>query len=854
MRATGTPQQEWAGRNAEDKTLEKGNGGMWTIDRRQFLAAAGLAAAASAVGHRAAWGSPAIPLSNIANRGQVLNAMGGAKGAMTRMKIATRFIVGAGGALSIAPVFSNFSIVNAAEREIDGEVAYTLVKVSASAAGRTVPFFFDGQRSRVVEPGAVEVLPEAVPADAFGLKMFVPGTVVHIRMLVDLEAEGLIAVQGNAAYLPGESQMLFDPRQGGDDIDGTGWQIPEGAGLWVPAPCPVMLVGTPAQPVTSVAGIGDSILDGAVDMAGDGEAGGGWGRRAAFAAGLPYLSVTRTGDKAQFVSGRSRKSLALVRRAGATAAIVALGTNDIRDGRTADQVSSDLMTIWSALREADVRHIAQANILSETISPDANTTIEGQESQLGFGAASVASAVNDAIGTAAGARASGEDAGHEGPDDIIDIVGAVQTKHRWHVPLFETVLSAPVPAWGGALVLRDAPLPGDHLVFLPVAPDGASEGEELNWPHVTTVSATHPVTAVLNGGPGAAHDAGTPVRATLSADGIHPQAAGHVAMAAAASPAFQRMAADAVVSSGQRGIEMDFVNAIARIDGARVALASLLSCQRKTPGLAQGSAGWRTVTAHHPRRADGGGLLVEASARNLIRNSGLTDISEASGGLPGHWSILGGEGLTLSVLRTGTEAGISFLDLAWDGVPETDAVTLFFEEEGEIAVTPDAAEDGWTLSCFLARIGDGDALRPMLGLTELASSGEPLARHSTEVVAGRSLLRQACTAVVSAPGTTNLRPYLFIPCLVGQANRFAFRIGLPQLEKGSAPSSIIPTTGQAAVREADDVVIALPPGLHNIALTYEDASTQEVFGIRGPYMLPPDAGNRRIARLSARPG
>ncbi|MCD7109035.1 SGNH/GDSL hydrolase family protein [Rhizobium sp. DKSPLA3] len=828
--------------------MDKGNGGIWTIDRRQFLAAAGLAAVASAVGPCAASGSSAIPLSNIANRGQVPNAMGGAKGAKTRMKIATRFVVGAGGALSIAPVFSNFSIVNAGNREVDGDVAYSLVKVSASTQGRTVPFVFDGQRSRSVSAGAIAVLPDPLSVEAFGLKVFAPGTVVHIRMLVDLEAEGLVAVQGNSAYLPGESQLLFDPRQGGDDIDGAGWEIPEGADLWVPAPCPVMLVGTPAQPVTSVAGIGDSILDGAVDVAGDGEAGGGWGRRAAFAAGLPYLSVTRTGDKAQFVSAMSQKSLDLVRRAGATAAILALGTNDIRDGRTADQVSGDLETIRSALRAAGVRHIAQAPVLSETLSPDANTSIEGQKSQQGFGPQSVASAVNETMAAAAGAAAAGQ----KGPDDIIDIVAAVQTEHRWHVPLFQTELAAPVAAWGGALVLRDAPLPGDHLVFLPVAPVGSSDGAERNWPHVTTVSATHPVTAVLNGGPGAAHDAGTPVRATLSADGIHPQAAGHAAMAAAALPALRRMAANAVTSSGRTGIEIDFVDDIARLDGARVALATVLSCKRDAPGFAQGSAGWHTVAAQHARRADGGGLLIEPAARNLIRNSAATHVSQA--GLPRHWSVLGGEGLTLSVLRTGTEAGVSFIDLVWEGVPETDAVTLFFEEAGAIAV-PQAAEPGaWTLSCFLARIGAVDTPQLRLGLTELASSAEPLTRHSTDVAAGRHLLRQACTAVVLTPLATHLRPSLSIPCAVGQATRFAFRIGLPQLEQGPAPSSIIPTTGHAAVREADTVGIALPPGRHDLSLTYEDGSTQDVFGVRGPYTLPPDAENRRLVRLAARPG
>ncbi|SES14634.1 SGNH/GDSL hydrolase family protein [Rhizobium sp. NFR03] len=846
--------------------MERDSGTMLTIGRRQFLAAAGLAAAAGAVGPRVALGASVASLSNIASRGQIPNATGGASGAKTRMKVATRFVVGAGGALSVAPVFSNFSIANASKREIDGEVSYTIVKVSASSAGRTVPFFFDGQRSQTVAAGAVEVLPEAVSAEAFGLTSFAPGTVVYIRVLVDLEPKGIIAVQGNATYLPGESQVLFDPRHGGDDIDEAGWQIPQDADLWVAAPCPVMLVGTPAQPVTSVAGIGDSILDGAVDMAGDGETGGGWGRRAAFAAGLPYLSVTRAGDKAQFVRGMSQKSLALVRRAGATAAIVALGNNDIRDGRAADQVTDDLRAIWNSLRKVGVRHITQATVLSETISSDANTSIEGQKSKQGFGPASVVAEVNEAIATARRDEASkgktadkGKTAGKarvagEAPDDIIDITVAVQTNHAWHVPLFETVLAAPVSAWAGTLVLRDAPRQGDHLVFLPVVPAGASEGAELNWPHVTTVSATSPATAILNGGPGAAHDAGTPVRATLSADGIHPQSAGHVAIAATASPAFRRMAANAVSSTGKRGIEIDFVNDIARIDGVRVAPETLLSCRRKTPGLAHTDAGWQSVPADLPRRADGGGLLVEPAARNLIRNSGITDIPAAGGALPRHWSVLGGDGLTLSVLRTGTEAGISFIDLAWDGVPETDGVMLFFEEEGEIPVTQDTAEDGWTLSCFLARIGSGDAPRPMLGLTELASSGEPLARHSTEAAAGRVLLRQACTAVVSTSGTTNLRPYLFIPCLVGQASRFAFRIGLPQLEKGSVPSSIIPTTGQAIVREADEVVITLPPGLHDIALTYEDASTQEVFGVQGPYTLPPDAGNRRITRLAARPG
>lgn len=769
---------------------------------------------------------------NVASRGQAHNGTVAASGAKTRMKGATRFVIGAGGAKSLQPVFANFFLTNAAAREVDGP-AYTIRKAAISHEGVTVPLTFAGQRSVTVPAGAVDLRPDAVTPERFGTDLFHPGSAVFVRVVLDLPASPVPA-QINPMYAAGESQLLYDPANEIDDIDGTAWGIPGGAEPWVAFPHPVMLIGEPAQPATSLVGIGDSILDGSVDNAGDGSAGGGWLRRAAFAANLPYLSISRTGDKAQFVAAASGKTRKLLRLAGAQAAIVALGNNDIRDGRSFAQLRDDLRNIWAMLRAEGIQFVAQAQVLAETASTDQSSSISGQTIVPAFAAGGVRSQINTLIASLDGGALS----------DQIDIASAVQSLGKWDVPAFQTTLAAAVSAWAGSVSLARAPEAGDFLVFEPATP----ANQDAVWPHVASVSGSGPYTATLTGGPTKAHAAGVAVRSSLSADGIHPQQAAHKRIALKAAPALQRAAAvKKPWIDASKSFEIDFVNRRAQRAGVLVPVESLVSCVRASAGKAFDGLSWSDFSANALRHADGGGLFVEPAATNAIRNNTMQG-GAAPGTRPTNWNVNLPGGVTVAYAY-GVESGVDFVDLRFTG---TAAGGITIDPEQGIAAT---SGETWTTSFFLADVG---AVR--IGLNSVALGGRAGASggSGSEFPTGadvlsqitRSMKRFQHTFLLANAATININPRLSANVSAGATIDFTLRLGLPQLEKRASASSPIATAGASATRAADAVTIALPAGTHNLTLTFDDGSTQAVAGISGNYTLPVNLNRAVVNAIS----
>jgi hypothetical protein len=598
-----------------------------------------------------------------------------------------------------------------------------------------------------------------------------------------------------------------------------------------------MLAGTPDTPVTSVVGIGDSIVDGSNDSAGDGSTGGGWLRRATFAAKLPYLSISRTGEKAQFVAASNLKTRTLLRYGHA--AVVALGNNDIRDGRTQAELLADLRAIWTMLRVHGIRRVAQAQVLSETVSADQTTSIAGQSVRSGFGAGSVRAQINAVIATLDDGRI----------DDQIDISSPVQSSDKWNVPVFSATLSAATAVWSGSLSLDEAPTIGDFLALESETP----ANHDAVWPHVTEVAGSGPYAVTLTGGPTKAHAAGAHARLSLAADGIHPQQQAHRAMAIKAAPALRRAGSlKTAWVNPAKSIEIDFVNRRAQINGTVVPIDSCVSCIRASEGKAFDGLSWFDFGNDGLRHVDGGGLFVEPTRTNLIRNSTMAG-GVAPDTKPDNWAFHVPEGIEIANLAYGIENGIAFVDTQFVGTGAKPGI-LSIDADSGIAT---AAGETWSHSAFVALLHNS-AIAPagiMIGGRASNSEGAEIEFPASANLAGalsRQMTRQSFVFTLTEPDAVMIRPCIAIHLAKAFRVDITIRLGLPQLERAVSISSPIATHGsRTETRVADEVSIALPVGIHDLTVTFDDGSMQTVRRLGGAYRLPTTFGRSVINTLSA---
>src|SRR5262245_45817020 len=99
---------------------------------------------------------------------------------------------------------------------------------------------------------------------------------------------------------------------------------------------------------------------------------------------------------------------------------------------------------------------------------------------------------------------------------------------------------------------------------------------------------------------------------------------------------------------------------------------------RASVGYANDSVGtWTAFGANVLRRTDNG-ILVEESRTNSIQNNSMqgavAGVIGSGGAYPTNWSNNSGggnnpAGLTVTIVGTGTELGIDFVDIRWNGTP-----------------------------------------------------------------------------------------------------------------------------------------------------------------------------------------
>lgn len=202
------------------------------------------------------------------------------------------------------------------------------------------------------------------------------------------------------------------------------------------------------------------------------------------------------------------------------------------------------------------------------------------------------------------------------------------------------------------------------------------------------------------------------------------------------------------------------------------------------------------------------GMLIEEARTNSLRNSSMTGAAVGTPGtLPTNWGVTL-SGLTQTIVGTGTESGIPYVDIRLNGTTSAAGFfALYFETTAAVAASTGQT---WTLSLFY-RLTAGsltNVTSSTLALQEYASSGGSfLQSDSTTVVpSGNAALatqRLTATATLAQATVTSIRPTVAFFCGTGVAIDLTIRIGAPQLELGGFVTSPVLTTSAAVTRAVD---------------------------------------------------
>ena len=205
----------------------------------------------------------------------------------------------------------------------------------------------------------------------------------------------------------------------------------------------------------------------------------------------------------------------------------------------------------------------------------------------------------------------------------------------------------------------------------------------------------------------------------------------------------------------------------------------------------------------------GGGcpaLLVEPAATNSIRNNSMSGtVTGTPGAPPTHYST-SLAGLTRTIVGTGTENGIAYMDIRFSGSSVGGAVVI--SEETTFSITA-ASGQVWTHSVY-AKVIENVLNMPAIrvGMYEYTSGGVYLTEGSTIFTLTTSLNRFSSTRTLANASTARVTPITQWFVNNGVSYDFTIRIGYPQMELGSVATSVIPTTTAAVTRNADVVSVS----------------------------------------------
>jgi hypothetical protein len=192
-------------------------------------------------------------------------------------------------------------------------------------------------------------------------------------------------------------------------------------------------------------------------------------------------------------------------------------------------------------------------------------------------------------------------------------------------------------------------------------------------------------------------------------------------------------------------------------------------------------------------------LLLEPQRTNSIRNSTMVGaVAGSPGTLPTNWANVNA-GLTRTVVGVGTENGLPYVDVRFNGTASATNLSLRFEGNTQVAASNGQT---WTNATYIKRVA-GDVLTGVLGFSLRDSGGGSIANVTSNITLSQTLQRFSVTQTISAPTTAFIIPLFDFNVNIGQTYDFTIRIAAPQMELGAYATTFIPTTTAAVTRIAD---------------------------------------------------
>ena len=232
------------------------------------------------------------------------------------------------------------------------------------------------------------------------------------------------------------------------------------------------------------------------------------------------------------------------------------------------------------------------------------------------------------------------------------------------------------------------------------------------------------------------------------------------------------------------------------------------------------------------------GLLIEEQRTNSIRNNTMQGAASPST-FPTNWQSVIVSGITSTVIGTGVENGVTYLDVRVSGTP---SASTFYNLVPDILVAG-ASGQTWAGS-FWAKLVAGSFTNtvPNIELRESDAAQAFLANTITSISLSSTLTRYSLVRTLTNASTAFISVRSVWQLTNGLPVDFTLRIGLPQLELGAFATSVIPTTTAAATRTADTATMVGANFSNwynqNAGTLYAEAATLEIgFASGGAFVL-----------------